>query len=106
MLIDNVENLKEAIAKQTANFSVVDGAFDLCDEILKSQTSASAGDWSIAGSSGWMGIFMSFNHSIHRKFMKQEKRDREDLVHTIFQSYIIRKTDQKDKYDLILRKQK
>jgi len=106
MLIDNIEDLAKATSAQESKIGVVDKAFELCDEIHRSQTSATGNDWSIAGSSGWMGIFTTFNHAIHRLFMKQAKRDREDLVHVIFTQYIIRKTDQKDRYDLILRTQK
>lgn len=104
MLIDKIEDLQQAVAKKTTKFEVGGAAFEFCSVILRDQTSATGNDWSIVTTNDWMALVTTFNHSIHRRFMSQEKRDREDLSHTINKLYIIRKTDQADKYELKLRK--
>ncbi|KRN98405.1 hypothetical protein [Companilactobacillus kimchiensis] len=104
MLINSMKALQAAISTKENEFEVVDEAFDFCDEIHQAQVSGSGTDWSITATNGWMAIFTNFNHSIHRSFMKQAKRDREDLQHIISKSYIIKKTDVDDKYKLTLRK--
>ncbi|GAB5057103.1 hypothetical protein COSHB9_14910 [Companilactobacillus alimentarius] len=103
-MINNIEDLTNAVQQQKDQFQVSGKAFEFCDAIHQSQISASGNDWSIACSSGWMGIFTALNHYIHRRFMKQEKRDLEDLQHNISKNYIIRKTSQKGQYEMILRK--
>lgn len=104
MSVKNIEDLKSAVLANENEFEVIGVAFDFCDEIRRSQLSASGNDWSIVASGGWMGIFTNFNHKIHRFFMSEEKKNREDLAHNISKNYIIRKTDQNNKYRLLLRK--
>lgn len=104
MLIEKIEDLQKAVADKKAGFTVTGAAYDLCAVVLRDQTSATGNDWSIVTTNGWMAIVTTFNHSIHRHFMKQEKRDREDLSHAINKNYIIRKTDQTNEYKLKLRK--
>lgn len=104
MLIDNVNDLKTAVLNKTDNFEVVKEAFEFCDEVRRSLILGSANDWSIVATNGWMAIFTNFNHNIHRLFMNQDKKDREDIQHVLAKEYIIKKTDVANKYELILRK--
>jgi len=106
MLIDNVKDLQKVTTTHQTNFEVSQAAFDFCDEIRRSQILGSGADWSIAVTQGWLAIVTGFNHKIHRAFMSQNKKDLEDLTHVISRQYIIRKTDDKQKYELILRKKK
>ena len=103
-MIDNIKALSKAILEKKTDFEVTAEAFDFCNKIRKTQISASGNDWSIAATSGWLAIVTVFNHSIHRAFMKQENRDKEDLQHDINKFYIIRKTEQAGIYKMILRK--
>lgn len=103
-MVDNIEDLKQVIAQREPDFEVSKEAFDLCYELHIEQVSGTGVDWSITATNGWMAIFTNFNHSIHRRFMSQKKRDKEDLKHLISELYIIKKTDQKDKFELVLRK--
>ncbi|MFC6175633.1 hypothetical protein ACFQAV_02230 [Companilactobacillus huachuanensis] len=105
MLIDSIEDLKKATSNKENNFKVSGAAFDLCYEIHMEQVVGSANDWSIAVTHGWMAIITLFNHKIHRAFMSQKKKNRADLKHVIFRHYIIKKTDDNNKYELALRKQ-
>ena len=52
-----------------------------------------------------MAIITLFNHKVHRAFMSQKKKDLADLKHVIFRHYIIKKTDDQNKYELVLRAQ-
>lgn len=104
MEISNLEELKIAISTKENNFNVVNEAFDFCDEIHREQVMGSATEWSIAATAGWMGLVTGFNHWVHRKFMSEAKKQREDVKHVIFKEYIIKKTDQVNKYELVLRK--
>lgn len=103
MLIESIEDLKKATSDNEPDFEVSGAAFDLCYEIHMEQVVGSANDWSIAVTHGWMAIITLFNHKIHRAFMSQKKKDLADLKHVIFRHYIIKKTDDQNKYELVLR---
>jgi len=104
MLIDNISDLTAAVTAKKSDFEVSKEAFEFCDEVRQSQISGSGTDWSIAVTYGWMAIITNFNHSIHRAFMSQEKKDREDLRHIVATKYIVKKTAVDDTYQLVLRK--
>ena len=104
MEINNLEDLKKAIDDRKNNFIVKQAAFEFCDEIHREQVMGSGAEWSIATTAGWMGLVTGFNHWVHRKFMSEAKKQREDMKHIIIKEYIIKKTDQTDKYELVLRK--
>ena len=104
ILIETIENLNSAIQAGKNNLEVGAEAFEFCDEIRREQVLGSGADWSIAATNGWLALITGFNHKIHRSFMSQTKRDREDLKHTIVTKYIIKKTETNDKYVLVLRK--
>lgn len=104
MLIENINDLKAAVLTKRDNLEVVNEAFEFCDEVRRSLILGSANDWSIVATNGWMAIFTNFNHSIHRLFMSQSKKDREDIQHVLSKDYIIKKTAMADKYELVLRK--
>jgi len=106
MLIENISALTAAVSAKDSDFEVGKEAFDICDEVRQSQISGSGTDWSIAVTYGWMAIITNFNHSIHRAFMSQEKKNREDLRHILATKYIIKKTAAADKYQLVLRNKK
>ncbi len=104
MDISNIEDLKKAIDNRESGFEVGQSAFEFCDEIHREQVMGSGAEWSIATTAGWMGLVTGFNHWVHRKFMSEAKKQREDMKHIIIKEYIIKKTDQTDKYELVLRK--
>ncbi|KRK92606.1 hypothetical protein [Companilactobacillus futsaii] len=104
MKISNLEDLKKAIDNRESGFEVERTAFEFCDEIHREQVMGSGAEWSIATTAGWMGLVTSFNHWVHRKFMSEAKKQREDIKHVIIKEYIIKKTDQANKYELVLRK--
>ncbi|MQS75707.1 hypothetical protein [Companilactobacillus halodurans] len=104
MTIDKINDLQTAVLGEQSDFLVKAEAFDFCDQILQSQVTGSGNDWSITATNGWMAIITGFNHKIHRLFMKQERKDNEDLRHQITKKYIIRKTELPEQYKLILRK--
>ncbi|ALB28294.1 hypothetical protein [Companilactobacillus heilongjiangensis] len=105
MSIDSIEDLKKATSNNESAFEVSGAAYDLCYEIHMQQVVGSANDWSIAVTHGWMAIITLFNHKVHRAFMSQKKKDLADLKHVIFRHYIIKKTDDQNKYELVLRAQ-
>ncbi|WP_119317370.1 hypothetical protein [Companilactobacillus formosensis] len=104
MKINNLEDLKKAIDNKENGFEVEQSAFEFCDEIHREQVMGSGAEWSIATTAGWMGLVTGFNHWVHRKFMSETKKQREDMKHIIIKEYIIKKTDQTDNYELVLRK--
>ncbi|HIY92142.1 hypothetical protein [Companilactobacillus sp. HBUAS56275] len=103
MSVDNLEDLQKNVQSSANNIEVTGKAFEFCDEVHQSQVFGSGSDWSIAATNGWMALVTGFNHKIHRLFMSQDKKQREDLQHLIITKYIIKKTEQTDKYQLILK---
>ena len=104
MMIDSMDALKKVVFDKETGFEVTGAAFDFCNEIHLAQVSGSGAEWSIATTGGWLALVTSFNHMIHRLFMSQAKKDREDLKHVISKDYLIKKTTDNNKFELILRK--
>lgn len=93
MLVDNLEDLQKRIQSKAESFEVTGAAFELCDQVHQAQVLGSGSDWSIVTTNGWLALVTAFNYKIHRLFMSQEKKQREDLRHIISTQYIIKKTE-------------
>ncbi|CAJ1187443.1 hypothetical protein FD33_GL000082 [Companilactobacillus paralimentarius DSM 13238 = JCM 10415] len=104
MSVDNLRDLKKLVQSKGDGFEVTGSAFEFCDQVHQAQVFGSGSDWSIAATNGWMALVTGFNHKIHRLFMSQDKKEREDLQHLISTQYVIKKTEQAEKYQLILKK--
>lgn len=104
MSVDNLGDLKKLVQSKEDGFEVTGLAFEFCDQVHQAQVFGSGSDWSIAATNGWMALVTGFNHKIHRMFMSQDKKEREDLQHLISTQYVIKKTEQVEKYRLILKK--
>lgn len=104
MFINSISSLAEQVSAKKSDFEVAQDAFELCDEVREGQISGSGTDWSIAVTYGWLAIITNFNHKIHRLFMSQESKDREDLRHLIATEYIVKTTDAVNIYKLVLKK--